>query len=139
MARAKWRALFAVVLLPLAACSEESDLPFAPIDCARSRPDDGYLNAEVTIDAQNPTVIVSVFRGDIELDRLVRQDTVSLRTFSYELPVDQTYAVTARYLVGADTVLVIDADDISVTSEEFQDADCYTLENGNVDLRLRLK
>ena len=132
-------AMIAALCLGFASCSEDdSELPFVPIDCSRVEPEEGYLNAEVTLNEQNATVIVAVFRGDIELDRLVRTDTVSVRTFSFRLPVDQNYSVTARYLVGIDTVLVIDADDIRVTSEEFRDGTCYDVEDGNVDLRLKL-
>ena len=121
-------------------CSSEDDgeLPFAPEDCQDSKPPTGHLNIEITLNAQNPRIPVNVYEGPIEDGRLVRSDSVGVSHFSYELPVDRPYAVTARYLVGQDTVLAIGSDDITTNQTQYYDAYCWEVTDAKVDVRLKL-
>jgi len=141
-ARTGFRASLLVVLVVMAAfgCSsdDDGDLPFAPPDCQKTKPATGYLIVEITLNAQNTKVPVKVYEGPIEDGQLVKSDSVSVAQFSYELLVDRSYAVTARYLVGQDTVLAIGSDDITTYQTDYESGFCWELTNGKVDVRLKL-
>jgi len=141
-ARAGLRTGLLAVLVVVAAfgCGSDDDgeLPFAPDNCQDSKPATGHLNIEITLNAQNYRVPVNVYQGPIEDGRLVRSDSVGVSQFNYELPVDRSYAVTARYLVGQDTVLAIASDDISTNQKQYYDAYCWEVTDAKVDVRLKL-
>jgi hypothetical protein len=131
-------AALAGALILCGCSSDDEELPYPPVDCAYTKPPNGYLNIDVTINAQNPRVPVEIYEGPIEAGKLVQRDTVSVRQFSYQLPVDRSYAVTARYLVGPDTVLAISADKIETEEKEYRDAVyCWEVTDANVDVRLK--
>jgi len=109
-----------------------------PVDCLDSKPATGHLTIEITLNAKNPRVPIEVYEGSIEDGRLVRSDSAAVAQFSYELPVDHTYAVIARYLVGQDTVLAIGSDDITTYQTDYESGFCWELTNGKVDVRLKL-
>ena len=141
-ARAGFRTGLLVVLVVMAAfgCSSdgEGDLPFAPVDCLKTKPANGHLNVTITLNAQNAKVPVTVYKGPIEDGMVVKSDSVSVAQFSYELPADRSYAVIARYLVGQDTILAIGSDDITTNEKEYEDGFCWEVTDGNVDARLKL-
>jgi hypothetical protein len=130
------------VLVVMAAfgCSSDDDgeLPFAPEGCLDTKPATGHLHVQITLNAQNPRVPINVYEGPIESGRLVRSDSLGVSQFSYELPADHSYAVTARYLVGQDTVLAIGSDDIRTSQTQYYDAYCWEVGDGKVDVRLKL-
>jgi hypothetical protein len=131
-----WIACLLWVLTPVS-CSDDDSLPFAPSDCVETKPKTGFLRIELTIDAQNPSVPLCVFRGDMERNDIVCQEAVTATRASYELDVDQYYAVSAQYVCGMDTILVVRGDRISAKTEEYRDATCWTVEDAKVDARLR--
>ena len=136
------RAGLLVVLVVMVAfgCSsdDEGELPFAPEDCQKTKPANGHLNVEITLNAQNTKVPVCVYVGPIEDGRLVKSDSVGVAQFSYELPADRSYAVTARYLVGQDTIIAIGSDDITTSETEYENGFCWEVTDGKVDVRLKL-
>lgn len=128
-------------MLVLVGCSDTNseDLPFAPIDCQSTKPATGFLNVEITVNAANPKVLVKLYHGSLETGNLLRSDSTSVSKFSYELAVDEHYTVTARYIVGPDTVLAINSDKITTEEKDYQDAvSCWDVRNGSVDVRLKL-
>lgn len=127
-------------LLAFAGCNDTNsgDLPFAPIDCQSTKPPTGFLNVKMTVNAANPKVLVNLYHGSLETGSLLRSDSTSAREFSYQLAVDEHYTVAARYIVGPDTVLAIDSDKIRTEDKEYQNADCWEVHNGSVDVRLKL-
>jgi hypothetical protein len=141
-ARTGFRAGLLVVLVVMVAfgCSSDDDgeLPFAPSDCQKTKPATGHLIVEITLNAQNTKVPVKVYVGPIEDGQLVKSDSVSVAQFSYELLADRSYAVTARYLVGQDTILAIGSDDITTSETEYENGFCWEVTDGKVDVRLKL-
>ena len=144
MSNVRWKdslllALLGTVLLVTGACEDNggNDLPLAPTDCEELESRFGYIDGVVTISMENPRIPVVVYEGDFEDNILVDFDTLAVNDFSWELLTEVTYTFTAQYVVGPDTILVLDSDRIVTTKEEFQDADCWSTADGNVDLRLQ--
>lgn len=126
--------LLSLALLSFACSSEEE---YAPSDCARSKPPTGYLKVKLTVNNENRVVPITVFLGDFEEDQVVARDSLDVAIGLFELPVDEYYSVAARYVVGGDTTLALDGDRIETSSTEYVDAECWSVQDGEVDVRLR--
>jgi hypothetical protein len=100
-----------------------------------SKPATGFLTVNVTINAENPTVDVTVYRGNFEDNDVVDSEMVSQAEYSFELPVDETYSATASYVSGANMCLTLEQAQITMSSERFRDAVCWTVVDASVDLR----
>jgi hypothetical protein len=139
-ARTGFRAGFLVVLVVMAfGCSDDNgELPLAPLDCQKTKPVTGRLNVEITLNAQNTKVPVKVYEGPIEDGQLVRSDSVGVAQFSYDLLADRTYSVTARYIVGQDTILAIGSGNITTSETQYENGSCWEVTDGKVDVRLKL-
>jgi hypothetical protein len=122
---------------PVVCNCNDDDLGFAPLDCQTSKPVDGAFFIKLSINSQNQKVPITVFRGNFEDNNVVLYDTLSSTTVSYTLSVDEYYTVTARYLRGQDTILVIDADRITTDQTDYKDRSCWDVSDGNVDVRLK--
>lgn len=131
--------VMAPILVPLVGCEDNSDLPFAPSNCITQKPALGSLNLRVTINAENKMVTVTVYRGDYDAGIVVTTESFTSETGSIDLEADITYSATASYQRGPDTILVLDEGEIYTSSEEFQDATCWSVNDGSVDLRLVTK
>jgi len=132
--------LVATITNPVCTCSlfNDDDGPdLAPLDCVDIKPDFGNLEITLTINSQNPSVPITIYDGDFEKNQVVLRDTLTTGFVTFVLPIDKYYAVTALYLKGADTVLVIDADDVEADRTDYDDKSCYTPDDGVVDLRLK--
>jgi hypothetical protein len=120
----------------LEGCSSELDLAYAPDNCTRVPPETGHLIAKVTINPQNTAVKVTVFVGDWENNAVAAEDSARADRVAFELSADAYYSVLARYVVGPDTVLVLDGAKLEVKREEFRDATCFSVPDTEVDVRL---
>lgn len=111
-------------------CSEDcSDGNYKPYDCLEREPAEGILRIEVTLDGLNSIVPIEVYYGDYENNLLYFADT--LNTFAYEYWVPNgDYSVKAKYNARIDnrlvTVYSIDGGNISYSSTNYCDGDCYT-------------
>ena len=131
--------VMASILVPLVGCEDQGDLPYPPPDCMEQKPAFGSLSLQITINAENPSVTVTVYRGDYEDENVVTTESFTSETGSIDLEVDNTYSVTASYQRGPDTILVLDEGRISTSGEEFRGATCWNVSDGSVDLRLVTK
>jgi hypothetical protein len=139
----EWRVLLLALgfwLLP-AACADETDrssLPFAPADCEQNKPERGYLHLTVSAGTEFPRVPVAVYFGNIEDGHLAFEDTLTTSR-SYEMFVEETYSATAQYVIGPDTVVVVNSGHVGVSEEPYRDKDCWTVLEGEIDLVLRVR
>lgn len=133
--------IFALLLFVFNGCdflyNNDEDCEPAPPSCIDVRPTIGQLIIRSTINGNNTSVPIAVYRGDFEKNDLVLRDTLISSGATYILPVDQYYSVVAEYIQkDGDTVIAIDGDDISVDLDEYCDKDCYDVDEGNIDIRL---
>ena len=118
--------------------NSDDDCDPKPADCRETKYSYGYLNINLTINQKNHSVPIRIFRGDFDNNDLLLDTIVTVNTFSYRLPTEEYYSVVARYIQNdGDTVLAVDADDIENDSDSYCEGDCYKLDNGSIDLKLR--
>ena len=103
--------------------------------CLLSRPSFGELDITLTINNENPTVDVVIYRGNYENRDTVQQFTASGTFYSIDLDFG-TYSATALYKVGADSILAVDGDEISLDSETKCRETCWDVTDGKIDLTL---
>jgi hypothetical protein len=121
----------------LASCADDSEKGYAPENCRRAKPDTGSMVVKCTIDETFHRVPITIFRGDYEQGIVVLRDTLTTRETEYEMPVSKRFTVMAFYAIGRDTILVLDSTELRVFSDEYEDATCYRVDTGTVDVRLR--
>jgi len=136
--------LFLTVLLTIMAiliisCDENFD--FLEIDCSEcygTRPEDGELIINVTINDENPEVPIAIYRDRIESGRIRIKDTISEKTVYIEVPLNHYYSIKAEYKVGNDSVFAIDGEKIKTQRVTDQcDTICWVIKGGRYDLRLK--
>jgi len=148
----KYPALKYLLLLPLVcvallfACveedddDEEKDCEPRPWDCHETNDYTvGTLSIRLTINAENPTVKIHVYNGNVEDGNYYKG--ISPNPFDYNassysnasVPLGD-YSAKVDYTVGSVTVTAIDGDSISTYSEQYCEGPCYYLENASLDL-----
>jgi len=135
-----------LVLLALATtwiatgCGDSADpeVPLAPEDCIDTAPLTGDYGVQVTIDSRFAEVPIAIFRNEIEGGDIVLRDTLTTSEVFYELTVDVQYVTTALYVVGADTILVVDESKIKEIKTDFRDKSCYSTQSALADVRLKV-
>jgi len=105
-------------------------------NCNTERPQTGRITARLTINSENRRVPVRVYEGNFEDGKLVREDTISIKTFNYFLTPDTEYSMVARYLRDNDTIMVVNKAYIRVIRYRMCELRCYDLDKPEVDLRL---
>lgn len=104
--------------------------------CDGYYPSYGDLSIRVTPDQQNPCVPITVYIGQFEEDVVYFNDTICNTSITYSLEVDYYYSVAAKYLRGTDTIVAIDGDKISVSSNDNCGYTCYEVNDANLNLKL---
>jgi hypothetical protein len=129
--------LLTTVWMSCEAWLNDDDLDPAPADCNEIRPTEGHLSVRYTLNADNPMVSIEIYRGDFENHDLILKDTLPSTNNPYLLPIDEYYSVVAKYYRGQDTIIVIDGDDIEADETEYSDKSCWSVDNGNIDVKLK--
>ncbi len=132
---------FVVVAVAMAvyACTDPNeDLPFAPSDCDTQEPSVGPYEVVVSFSAQFPSIPITIYTGAIEDNDIFTVDTLTQTSAVYVVLTDTEYATVAIYVVGLDTVAVLDAARVDAVSTEYRDATCWDVFQGTADLRLRV-
>ena len=140
----KKKLLFLMVLLHVIAIliiSCDKNFDFLEIDCSEcysNSPENGELIINVTINNENPEVPIAIYRDRIESGRIRINDTITQKTVCIEVPLNHYYSVTAKYMVGNDSVLAIDGERIKSQRVTGQcDTVCWIIKGGRYDLRLK--
>lgn len=112
---------------------------YKPSDCLENKPAEGILRVEVTLDALNPVVPIEVYYGDYENNVLFFADTLNVFDLEYYVP-NNDYSVKAKYKAMINnrlvTVYSIDGGNISSTTTNYCDGDCYS--EGTLTLNAKL-
>jgi len=123
-------AIILTVLLLITGCDSDcSDGNYKPYDCLDREPSEGILRIEATLDGLNPVVPIEVYYGDYENNLLYFVDTLDTFAYEYWVP-NGDYSVKAKYNARINnrlvTVYSIDGGNISYSSTNYCDGDCYT-------------
>lgn len=135
----KRSALFLCMILLLVNCKSKYDdcteQDYA--DCITEKPETGRIKVLLTINSENRFIPVNVYEGDFENGELLRSDTITMRTFHYNLTPEKDYSFTATYKDGNSTIMAIDGGRITISRYRMCELRCYDLNAPEIDLRLR--
>jgi len=140
----KWFLLIIISLLAVScesiidALTEDSDNcdDYDFSDC-QSEPASGSLDIDLTINAQNPKVPLTVYYGVIDDSIVVARDTATSDSWKIEVGLNVYYSVTAKYKDGTKTIIALDGDKIEKTSSTICDSTCWEISGDEIDLRLK--
>jgi hypothetical protein len=114
-------------------CPEQQACAPTPSSCRTSVPSSGELVVRVS---HPPPVLVRVYRGTAyETGTLVWSGLPQGDVWSITVPLG-SYSATALYVSAGDSVLTVDGDDVGYAATSTCDANCYSSEDGAVDLEL---
>jgi hypothetical protein len=130
-------ALPLLLSLAFAACNNNDPecIDFVP-SCDINEPVDGTLRIQVTRNNANASIPIAVYYGYIDDSSLYFRDTLTTPEIAYAVPFGR-YSVSAAYQQGADRITAIDGDRVRYKTNTECDYTCYTLVDGDIDLRLK--
>lgn len=133
--------IFPILLLSIlliSGCWTDDDMDCeTSFSCVTIPPEFGDLTIKVTIDAENPVVPVTIFLGNFEDGDTIYHEDLTSESRTFEVWVDEKYSATAIYQQGGNTIRAIDGDRVVLKSEEDCYETCYTVNDGNINLRLK--
>ncbi|HPE57181.1 MAG TPA: hypothetical protein P5514_05570 [Bacteroidales bacterium] len=128
------------IILAITSC-ERAEPVSAGVDCTecyQDKPEWVQLTAEVTINAENPYVPLTIYVGDYENGQVDWTDTTWKSEYWVDVKPDRYYSVVAKYKDGSKIIYAVDGDDIKLKrSNSDCDAECYYQKGGYIDVRLR--
>jgi hypothetical protein len=106
-------------------------------DCDQVEPADGELKVELTINNENQSVPVVIYKGNFEDRDTILDTLISENQLRYYLPVDRSYSVAATYFSGNKTIVAVDGDRMEKKSRKVCSATCWRVKGNNLDVRLK--
>ena len=105
-------------------------------ECFGGRPDSADLIINVSINNENTSVPIEIYRGNSK-GELLLQDTAYNSIFYFWAKMGEEYTVRASYRKGSQSILAFDSDDM-VSRDFGQDCGdpCYIVKGGIFDLLL---
>ena len=132
--------ILTVIFLIQIACENKFTFNVDCDECQQRQPETGSMEIKLTINDENSVVPVKIFLDNIEntaghlLDTNVSKGTIYINN----IPLDKTYAVQASYKEGGKTIVAVDGGKFKTKLiSEYCDVDCYIIEGGEYDLRLK--
>lgn len=117
--------------------SPEDCLNYDYSDCNTSEPSMVPMNIKLTINAENPQVPITIYKGKLEGYDTVLSDTVGSASYIALLLPDNYYTVEARYKSGNNIIYAIGGDNIKKIHKQVCDSVCWTVQEGNVNVELK--
>ena len=107
-------------------------------NCLESVPDSADLIVNVTINDENPYVLLTYYVGDYEDGNIDFTDTTYTEERLHYSKVDVEYSVKATYQKNGKTVIAIDGDRLRVVDGSGDCyPPCYFIRGGTLDVRLK--
>lgn len=103
-------------------------------DCSCSdNPCYGQLKVKVTINDENPEVLLTIFEGKIERKDTVLSEWVAKSTVNFDLEADVYYSATVMYKQGVRQILAIDGKEMPISED---DSNCEYGQDTTLNLKL---
>jgi hypothetical protein len=106
-------------------------------DCNTTEPVEARLHVKLTINSENTSVPLTIYTGKLEENAVYLRDTVSKESYDTLLPVGNYYTVSALYRKGDVSITAVDGDKISKSKRTVCDSVCWSVKEGNVNLKLK--
>jgi hypothetical protein len=132
------RMLLAILFLILAICfsCEEKGWFVKCQDCLEDEPELGNLYIKLSPLAS--AVRLSIFEGDLEDSVLYHSDNITWPDYSYQVPLNKKYTVTATYNIEGKKYIAVDSATPRVKYTEDQCKDpCYYVYDNNLNLSIK--
>ena len=101
--------LLITLVLPLIHCDTDN---------CPSGPYYGDLKVKLTINDENPEVLVVVFEGNYERGDTIFSELVTTSSVTYEMEGDRFYSATAVYMRGPREIWAIDGKEMTVSDDD---------------------
>jgi hypothetical protein len=105
-------------------------------NCTAPAPTTASLILRLSTDAENPSIPLEVYWGDVTDGNLYFRDTAYGDEVSYTVDVNQRFSAVARYKRGGFTILAVDGDRTDLSSSDDCGDTCYDVDNATLNLRL---
>lgn len=129
--------LFVLLMLAMQSCLFHSDDCDPNIVCNTDFPDSGYVDVHVSDLGSTGVVPITIYKGDVEDNEIVIQDTLyGITENYYYLPSRQKYSGKALYRKNGITTQVFDSDKIKIRRFWNCDERCYEVNDASLDLKL---
>ncbi len=127
------------LILALLSCDEKFFTGDVDCDeCYADEPDKADLVIKLTLNYKYRTVPFTVYKGNMEDNEIVLQDTVDYSPVYVYVPVDQKYSVKAEYEYEGNVLYVVDGTNLKIKSvADACDEKCYVIENEDLDASIR--
>lgn len=109
--------------------------------CELEKPEYGELVISLTHLSVYPNVLVTIFKGNIEDNKIVEViDSVNTDKLYVLVKLDEYYSVTAEYTSAEKKITVLDGDKINTKTIYDECGDkCYMIKGGYIDVTLKYK
>lgn len=108
--------------------------------CLSEKPDSAKLIIKLTINAENPTIPITIYQDKFSLDttiRVIYQGFIDSSEFKYIVKTNEYYSVKAQYKSGTRTIFAIDGGTFKAENPETCDNICWQILGGIYDLRIK--
>lgn len=107
--------------------------------CDSSKPNEGTVNIEVTINELNPEVSIELYRGDIEDEKLLQVIKMTEDKIKLDLP-NEKYSARVKYkaLVGDEMVTVYSLDGDFLEAHSYTECGDTCYKEGDIFLNVTL-
>lgn len=128
---------FIVTIIPLSC--EDSILFVDCNKCFENISDKANLEVKLTINSENNSIPITIYRGTIDNGEIISEDTAYTDNFySVNLDFDQYYSVVAKYKRGGRIIYAVDGKKLSTKYDKNSCTNpCYIIKGGEFDLRLK--
>ncbi|MFW5699649.1 MAG: hypothetical protein ACOCXS_01945 [Bacteroidota bacterium] len=112
-------------------CTDEDYL-----NCQSVKPTQEGVEVYVTINEENPAVIVKMYRGDFENGNLVWEKLYHNRDETEHIDTETYYSFTVTYQRGNETITAVDGGEVKIISYRMCEQRCYETRPFTIDLRI---
>jgi len=106
-------------------------------DCNTIEPFFGNLQIKSTINQEYTVNYVTLYEGFIEENIVFKEIEVTESFKTVEVPVDRRFSAKALYILGNDTVAVVNGTYVKKNDRQYCDSVCWSLSGLEIDLRLK--
>lgn len=131
---------FAIILITAISCNPEEWQTIDCSECYAEKPEFAEINVKLSISNLNPSVIIRVYSGRFEEEKLILTDTTNMETWTAILPVDEYYSLTATYKSQNNYFNVTAIDGGMVRTQRIRatcDDPCWVTKGNNFNLKLK--
>ncbi|MBN2890307.1 MAG: hypothetical protein JXL97_00435 [Bacteroidales bacterium] len=136
-----------IIALLLSSCENTAKSMYYDEECDYSNCDGyepfyTYLDIRFSRTNENPNPLIYIMIGDFEEQNIIdtiKTDTIENYMFwtEIEVPLNFNYTVCAEYLIGDDTIMVIDGNYVYKKTHYVCDSTCWDTYNENFNVKLK--